>query len=161
MVLGKAENVATVMQHARICLAPLRFGAGIKTKLAEAMLYGTPNITTSIGAEGMHDGLPWSGRICDSAEAIADQAVNLYQQQPLWQQCQQYGKQIVAKHFHAKENGDALINRIRQHYQTLQHHRQNNFTGMMLRAHHQRSTEFMSRWIEAKNRLQNYQGTAD
>jgi glycosyltransferase involved in cell wall biosynthesis len=39
-------------------LAPLRFGAGIKGKLLEAMQCGTPNITTtSIGAESMHGDL--------------------------------------------------------------------------------------------------------
>ena len=41
-VLGWAKNAQSVMKSARVCLAPLRFGAGIKGKLAEAMLCGTP-----------------------------------------------------------------------------------------------------------------------
>eukprot|EP01052_Picozoa_sp_SAG31_P081938 SAG31_NODE_41910_length_274_cov_0.577143_1_plen_47_part_01 len=47
--MGWADSVAHVMQRARVCLAPLRFGAGLKGKLLDAMLYGTPGVTTSIG----------------------------------------------------------------------------------------------------------------
>ncbi|MBL4775870.1 MAG: glycosyltransferase [Mariprofundus sp.] len=57
-VLGRADDVDEVMQQAKLCLAPLRFGAGIKTKLADAMRNGTPSISTSIGAEGMSGGKP-------------------------------------------------------------------------------------------------------
>ena len=53
------------MQQARVCLAPLRFGAGIKGKLAEAMFCGTPNVTTNIGIEGMAMGSDWSGLTTD------------------------------------------------------------------------------------------------
>ena len=37
LVKGWTEDAKQVMQQARVCLAPLRFGAGIKGKLAEAM----------------------------------------------------------------------------------------------------------------------------
>lgn len=55
-VMNWAEDALQVMTAARICLAPLRFGAGIKGKLADAMVAcGTPNITTPVGAEAMGD----------------------------------------------------------------------------------------------------------
>jgi hypothetical protein len=53
-VKGWAEDIDTVLQNARLLLAPLQFGAGIKGKLLDAMRCGTPSITTSMGAEGMH-----------------------------------------------------------------------------------------------------------
>ncbi|MET1256248.1 glycosyltransferase [Aliikangiella maris] len=53
LVKGRADDVQQVLTQARICLAPLRFGAGIKGKLIDAMQAGTPSITTSIGVEGM------------------------------------------------------------------------------------------------------------
>ena len=46
---------SSVMSNARVCLSPLRFGAGIKGKFLDAMNSGTPSITTPIGAEGMHN----------------------------------------------------------------------------------------------------------
>ena len=37
----------------RVFACPLRVGAGVKGKIAAAMSYGVPVVTTSIGAEGM------------------------------------------------------------------------------------------------------------
>jgi glycosyltransferase involved in cell wall biosynthesis len=39
-----AEDALQVMSQARVCLAPLRW-CGIKGKLVDAMLCGTPNVT--------------------------------------------------------------------------------------------------------------------
>ena len=65
-------------------LAPLRFGAGLKGKLVEAMQCGTPSVTTSIGAEAMHGNLPWSGSITDSPEVFAQAAIQLYTDKTAW-----------------------------------------------------------------------------
>ena len=151
-VLGRAEDLHAVMSQARVCLAPLRFGAGIKTKLADAMLSGTPNVTTTIGAEGMFGDLPWSGSIADDAESFAQAAVALYRDEQAWSAARQRGFDIVRALFSAETNGHALIARIKALQGNLEQHRLNNFTGAMLRHHHQRSTEFMSRWIEVKTR---------
>ena len=67
-IMGRADCVSAVMLSARVVLAPLRFGAGIKTKIADAMLSGTPVATTAIGAEGMSGGLPWCGCIAAGAK---------------------------------------------------------------------------------------------
>jgi len=152
-ILGRAEDLDTVMQQARICLAPLRFGAGIKTKLADAMLNGTPSVTTDIGIEGMSRGLPWGGAVANDAAAFAEAAVSLYQHAAAWQQAQANAFEIVRRVFDAPSNGDALIRRLLDVRDNLAGQRQQHFTGLMLKHHHQRSTEFMSRWIEAKNRL--------
>jgi len=153
-VLGRASDVGDVMQQARVCLAPLRFGAGIKTKLADAMYHGTPNISTSIGAEGMCRDLDWSGMIADDADAFANAAVSLYTDASRWQQAQLNGFSIMRQHFNAASNGAALICRLRALKADLAAQRQQNFTGQMLRHHHQRSTEFMSRWIACKQQVQ-------
>lgn len=150
---GRTASVDAVMQQARVCLAPLRFGAGIKTKLADAMLNGTPSVSTSIGVEGMCGSLPWAGAVADDAQAFAEAAVSLHQDGALWQQAQGNGLAIVDHLFDAKTNGDTLIRRLSALKERLVEHRQQQFTGLMLRHHHQRSTEFMSRWIETKNRL--------
>jgi len=153
LVKGRAADVTEVMQSARVCLAPLRFGAGIKTKLADAMLNGTPNVTTSVGLEGMAGALEWSGLQADHAEGFAEQAIRLYRDRLLWDQCQQRGFDIVTALFDDRTNGESLLQRIEQIRENITEHRLNNFTGSMLRSHHHRSTEFMSRWIEAKSRL--------
>ncbi len=150
-IKDRAENVQEVMQSARLCLAPLRFGAGIKTKLADAMMFGTPNVTTTMGAEGMSGGLGWSGLVADDAQSFANAAVSLYQDKNKWLQAQTNGFNIVNTLFNHEDNQAKLLTRILDVQGNLQQHRQNNFIGLMLNHHFHRSTEFMSRWIEAKN----------
>ena len=53
LIKGWIANVSEVMKNARVCLAPLRFGAGLKGKFIDAMKNGTPAVTTAIGSEGI------------------------------------------------------------------------------------------------------------
>lgn len=151
-VMNWAEDALQVMSQARLCLAPLRFGAGIKGKLADAMLCGTPNVTTPIGAEGMGDDQPWPGAIEHSATALAAAAVALYQDRERWTQAQEQGRQLLARRYAYAVHGPALVARLAQCRAALAEHRRANFTGSMLRHHLHKSTQYMAQWIEAKNR---------
>ena len=152
-IMNWAEDALQVMSGARVCLAPLRFGAGIKGKIVDAMLCGTPTVTTSIGAEAMHGDMPWPGTIANSATAIADAAIRLYQHRSLWQEAQQAGRALLEARYQHQQHCASLIERITDLRQNLQEHRTANFTGAMLRHHHHKSTKYMAQWIEAKNRL--------
>ncbi|MBT2372970.1 glycosyltransferase [Pseudomonas fluorescens] len=151
-VMNWAEDALQVMTAARICLAPLRFGAGIKGKLVDAMLCGTPNVTTPIGAEGMGDDQPWPGAIERSASALAAAAVALYQDPDGWSRAQENGRSLLARRYAQEVHGPALVERLEQCRSQLAEHRRNNFTGSMLRHHLHKSTQYMAQWIEAKNR---------
>jgi len=153
LVKGWAEDAQQVMSNARVCLAPLRFGAGIKGKLTEAMQCGTPSVTTTIGAEAMHGELPWNGVIADDPAAFAQAAVQLYKNEPLWQQSQQHSTNIINQFYDKTQLGSQLISRLDQLENELETHRLNNFTGAMLRHHSMKSTQYMAQWIEAKNTL--------
>ncbi len=160
LVKGWAKDAKQVMQQARVCLAPLRFGAGIKGKLAEAMFCGTPNVTTNIGCEGMCMGLDWSGLTTDlntfdsqedRAVDFANHAVQLYQEETLWQQKQQNGYQLIKANFNQDNIQTTLLSTIQKIGDNLQTHRTQNFIGQMLQHHHLKSTQYMAQWIEAKN----------
>ena len=151
-VMNWAEDALQVMSAARVCLAPLRFGAGIKGKIVDAMLCGTPSVTTPIGAEAMHGGLPWPGAVACSAQALADQAVQLYQDETLWNEAQLAGQTLLTERYRKTVHGPALIDKLQQCMKNLNQLRKANFTGSMLRHHHHKSTQYMSQWIEAKNR---------
>lgn len=151
-VLGRAENVESVMQQARVCLAPLRFGAGIKGKLLDAMLAGTPSVTTPVGAESMHGNLPWNGAICDDNNNFINQAITLYNQPSLWHQAQSNGFTVINQCYDKTRHSRQLAERLAALNANLEQYRQSNFLGAMLKHHHLKSTEYMSRWIEAKNR---------
>ena len=154
LIKGWAENAHQVLADARVCLAPLRFGAGIKGKLIDAMQVNTPSVTTPIGAEGMAGDNPWPGIIADTTESIASAAIELYQNEDSWNKAQSSISQILETRYDAEKLGKNLIDKIQSLRNKLQQHRQNNFIGAMLRHHSMRSTEFMSRWIESKNKLE-------
>ena len=71
------EELANLYQSVRLSVVPLRFGAGIKGKVLEAMDNGVPVITTHIGAEGIPD-----SRRCmvieDEAEDMAAAILKVY-----------------------------------------------------------------------------------
>ncbi len=52
LVKGFAPSL-DIMQQYRVCLAPLRFGAGLKGKIVDSWAHGLPVCTTPVGAEGM------------------------------------------------------------------------------------------------------------
>ena len=152
LIKGWADNVSEVMSNARVCLAPLRFGAGLKGKILDAMIYGTPSVTTSIGAEGMVGELPFSGIVFDDVEPFVNASVELYSNKEMWLQAQQNGFEILEKRFRRElffEKFKAKINLLQQ---TSSTHRNNNFIGQILQHQTLQSTKYMSKWIEEKNK---------
>lgn len=152
LVKGWAPDAYAVMQSARVCLAPLRFGAGIKGKLVDAMLCNTPSVTTSVGAEGMRGELPWPGHVEDRQEDFIEAAVALYQDEAAWQHAAENTGEILRHRFDGKAIGEQIVAAIEHKLANLTSHRKANFTGAMLRHHRHRSTQYMAQWIEAKNR---------
>lgn len=145
---GWAEDALHTIGGARVLLAPLRFGAGIKGKLLEAMQCGTPSVTTPIGAEGM--GSPWPGAVSETAEAFVEDALALYQDEPRWRTAQAAGFSLLGGAFSYPRQASALLARLHALRSNLEAERQRNFTGALLRHHLHQSTRYMAQWIEAK-----------
>ncbi|TRO66519.1 glycosyltransferase family 4 protein [Christiangramia sabulilitoris] len=152
MVHGWADNSAEVMKQARVCLAPIQFGAGLKGKLVEAMQNGTPSVTTMLGSEGISKSGEWNGFISDDVPQFVQKAYNLYSNQQPWNEKQKIGFTIFNTRFNIKlhqQRFQSYLNILREN---LEKHREHNFTGQMLKYHFHKSTYFMSRFIEEKNR---------
>ncbi len=151
LIKGRAQDAMEVVKNAKICLAPLRFGAGIKGKLTEAMQCGTPSVTTDIGAEGMHGNFEWNGIIANPSQEITDAAIKLYTDKILWHKSQENGI-VIINNFYSKEKfGSKLIEHLLSLQNNLKEHRLKNFIGAMLMHHTVSSTKYMSKWIEEKN----------
>ncbi|MBC7745474.1 MAG: glycosyltransferase family 4 protein [Flavobacterium sp.] len=153
-IKGRIADAYAVMQNSRVCLAPLRFGAGLKGKLFEAMRCGTPSVTSHIGAEGMHHKLPWNGFIEDEPIKFAAKAVKLYTNELIWNNAQNNGVKIVNECFNKEDILLNLINKLDEVRLNLKERRLKNFTGAMLMHHTMAGTKYMSRWIEAKNSIE-------
>ena len=152
-IMGWADSVAHVMQKARVCLAPLRFGAGLKGKLLDALLYGTPGVTTSIGAEGMYGDLLTPGVIADTPEAFAELSVAIYSDKIKWQQNAQRGIEIIKARYNGKAIAKDFMTRLDALKINLKLHRQSHFVGQILQHHSLQASKYLSKWIEEKNKV--------
>jgi glycosyltransferase involved in cell wall biosynthesis len=153
IIKGFTEDANEVVKKAKVVLAPLNFGAGIKGKLTEAMLCGTPSVTTPIGAEGMADNLPWNGFVANNFADFALKANELYTEEDLWKQAQLNGIAIINLIYSSEKNGHLFFNKIENIQQNLEKHRTRNFFGSLLQHQTLQATKYMSKWIESKNRF--------
>ena len=151
-VHGFAKDAHEVIGNAKVLLAPLRFGAGIKGKLTDAMINGTPSVTTSIGAEGMHDDLDWNGFIEDDLENFVEKSVKLYSDQKIWEKAQQKGVEIINQLYQKETLETKFSNVLESMFDSLEEHRSGNFVGKMLHHHSLKSSKYLSKWIEEKNK---------
>ena len=151
-IKGWANDAFEVMESAKVCLAPIRFGAGIKGKLLDAMICQTPSVTTTIGSEGMCKDEAWGGAVENEKNDFIDACVQLYNDKSLWMEAQTNGTKILYEYYDAKELGNELIKKILTVEENLEEHRLQNFTGAMLKHHSMQSTKYMSQWIEEKSK---------
>ena len=150
--MGRAEDANEVTKKARVVLAPIRFGAGIKGKLLDAMQCGTPSVTSTIGAEGMHGNLEWNGFIKDNPNDFVTAAVALYQEKKVWNISQEQVFEILEKRYQRAFFTDDFRNKLNFLITHLHLHRKGNFMGSILQHHLLISTKYMSKWIEEKNK---------
>ncbi len=151
IIRGRANNLDEVYESTRVFLAPLRFGAGVKGKLIEAMLRRVPSVTTPIGAESMHGNLSWNGSIEEKPEAFASAAITLYTNESKWENAVENGIQLIQSMYIKKDN--SFIFKLEELYDTLEIHRTQNFMGSLLQHQSLQATKFMSKWIELKKSL--------
>ena len=114
-VHGFVADLQPYMTGCRVSVAPLRYGAGVKGKVNQAMSHGLPVVATTCAAEGMY---AESGRdllLADDAESFAAAVVRLYRDRALWQRLAEHGRINVETHFSvaaARRSLEALLERF-------------------------------------------------
>ncbi len=152
-VHGYAHDQFDVINQARVMLAPIAFGAGVKGKFLDAMQCHTPSVTSTIGSEGITH-LPWAGKVCDNIADIITHSAHLYNNEADWQQANTNGKNILQHDYAYDSNQQAFIECLSKHHAALTTHRQNSFLQQLLSKQQFQSSKYMSQWIEAKNKHQ-------
>lgn len=94
-VTGYVTDTQPYLESCRVSIAPLRFGAGMKGKVGEALAHGLPVVTTAIGAEGMGLKPEQELLVADEAESFARAVIRLYQDPVLWEQLSQAGQTFM------------------------------------------------------------------
>jgi O-antigen biosynthesis protein len=83
-VPGYLPDVGTYFERARVFVAPLRYGAGLKGKIGQAFEYGLPTVTTAIGAEGFGIVDGEDALIAEDAGTLASAVLRAYSDEVLW-----------------------------------------------------------------------------
>lgn len=154
LVKGWADSAFDVLSASRVCLAPLRFGAGQKGKLLDAMLTGTPSVTTPVGSESMCPAeFNWPGIVAEDSEGFCNAVVSLYTDSSAWTKAQEAIRPLLTSEFLLGPYWDQLFESINALSTDLAGHRLANPIGRLLQLNANKSTEYMGQWIEAKTKL--------
>ena len=103
-IAGFVPSLAPISSNSYISVAPLRFGAGMKGKVGEAMSGGLPVVTTSIGAQGMGLVHRHNAMICDTPAEFADSVVELIRNRKLYEEIRRNALEHIVN-----RNGTAAV----------------------------------------------------
>jgi glycosyltransferase involved in cell wall biosynthesis len=90
-------------------VVPERFGAGVKTKLIESMACGTPFVTSSIGAQGLHLGTLAEHLVADDPDRFVELTEALLDDPVHWTFVQGELCRLAALHFSPAVLHDSLV----------------------------------------------------
>jgi glycosyltransferase involved in cell wall biosynthesis len=153
-ISGWAKDAQATMQAAKVHLAPLRFGAGLKGKIFDSLRVGTPCVASSIAWEGIASKTTNALLTPKDYQNFAKLAVALYTDEKQWHAEQARGYQILKREFTYTKHSLALKEKIKMVTENLETHRAPLFTRKMFEQTQYRATQFMSQWIEAKQTIE-------
>ena len=96
---GHVPDLQPLLDGTRVSIAPLRYGAGVKGKVNQAMAHGLPVVATTCAVEGMHLRDGEDVLVADDPDAFADAVLHLHGDEALWSRLAANGRDNVARHF--------------------------------------------------------------
>ncbi|HEY7829696.1 MAG TPA: glycosyltransferase [Solirubrobacteraceae bacterium] len=97
-VTGWVEDLQPLLDGARLMLAPLRYGAGMKGKITQALSVGLPVVTTPIGAEGLDGHEEECMLIADDPHQLAAETIRVCRDDELWRSLSRTGQELILAH---------------------------------------------------------------
>ncbi len=98
-LLGRVENLLPIFNSAKVVVCPLRFGAGVPLKLAEALAMAVPTVASPVAAKGygIEDGSVVA--IGHDNASFSDAVINLYENKKEWEERQARGIKFARLNF--------------------------------------------------------------
>jgi hypothetical protein len=109
-ILGRVseEKLADLYKSARMMVVPLRFGAGVKGKVIEALYNGVPLVSTTIGLEGIN-GIDHFATSRDTPEDFAAEVVSSYTAVKKLEELSRRGSKYVEDNFTADKTAKVML----------------------------------------------------
>ncbi len=99
VITGFVPDVTPYFTGCRVSVSPLRYGAGVKGKINQAMSFGLPVVATMTSIEGMHLTPENDVLVADEPEAFADAVARAYEDEALWTRLSEGGCENIRAHF--------------------------------------------------------------
>jgi glycosyltransferase involved in cell wall biosynthesis len=109
--VGWVPSVLPYLHAARLSVVPLRYGAGTKRKVIQALMAGTPTVTTTVGAEGLGVRDRRQVLIADDPDAFAAGIERLLQRPLAWRRLARRGRKHVLR-LHGRATVEARFDRV-------------------------------------------------
>ena len=84
-VLGRIDDLGSVLLRGRVFVSPVAWGTGIKTKNVQALGHGLPLVLNTVSAEGMRMAPDEAGFVREEPAAFAEAVLALHEQRELWE----------------------------------------------------------------------------
>jgi glycosyltransferase involved in cell wall biosynthesis len=98
-VTGYVPDVTSYFTGCRVSISPLRYGAGVKGKINQAMSYGLPVVATTPSIEGMFLSHEHDVLVADDPKAFAEAIARVYHDEALWERLAAGGRENIRAHF--------------------------------------------------------------
>jgi hypothetical protein len=150
-VQGWAPDLQPLLGGARLQLAPLRFGAGIKGKVLNAAQFGLPTLGTACAFEGILDTSGSHPFLAGTDGDFIQKAVALYQDHQVWGEALREQKRACAAHTRIPF---AALARALESLKQRRHTLPADTRGIesLLRSEAFGRLRYLSKWIEAKEK---------
>ena len=113
-LLGYVPDLDPIMAGCRVFVAPIRFGSGVNGKIGEALSFGLPVVTNTIGAEGWEFTDGRQVLIADVPDDFAAAVVRLYEDAELWEKLSDNGYRHIAENYTPEVIGQVINESVRQ-----------------------------------------------
>ena len=91
-IMGEVEDLSLIYKKSRIAIVPLLSGAGRKGKVGEALSYGIPIVSTTVGIQGFQNITNAGVAVADTPKEMAQAIYNLHENFNLWKNASGLGK---------------------------------------------------------------------
>lgn len=111
-MVGWVPAVEPFLASTRISVVPLQYGAGTKRKLVQALMAGTPTVSTAIGIEGLNLRHGEHVLVADDASGFAAAMTRLLTDRELWQRLAEAGRNHLADTHHIEGARQRFLNAV-------------------------------------------------
>ena len=107
-ILGEIATLSDIFDRVRVTVAPLGYGAGIKSKVLDSFAAGVPCVMSPIAAEGIPLSPALKELVGSTAEQMSEAICLLHNEPAVHMACASAGQRLIREYFNADRLDEAM-----------------------------------------------------